>query len=289
MFIAMRENVFIEKLRALLTGGEYQKHDAVIERLLEAGFSSTDICSALIHLLKTGEAVKPASKTESYDRAENDQRPGGFDNRGDRGQRDDRRPRFEDRRNDRRDDRPQRFEDRPPRRGEPMRPSKAAPWKTDAPHKPKVVIPPPGYKPAPAKMVNEKPAVVPAEVKPETEKTFSDEEILASVKTPEPKAESKLFIKPKAVTAAPKTKPSRATPTDQTRLWMSLGETQGITPIDIVNAVAGETGLPGKVVGTVDVREKHLFVDVASEHANGIIAKLNRANIKGHKVKVKVA
>ena len=50
-----------------------------------------------------------------------------------------------------------------------------------------------------------------------------------------------------------------------------------------------ETGLPGKVVGTVDVREKHLFVDVASEHANSIIAKLNRASVKGHKVKVKVA
>ena len=70
---------------------------------------------------------------------------------------------------------------------------------------------------------------------------------------------------------------------------MSLGETQGVTPIDVVNAVAGETGLPGKVVGTVDVREKHSFVDVASEHANSIIAKLNRAEIKGHKVKVKVA
>jgi len=280
-----RENVFIEKLRALLTGGEYQKHDAVIERLLEAGFSSTDICSALIHLLKTGEAAKPAPKTESYDRPENDQRPGGFD----RGPRDDRRPRFEDRRNDRRDDRPQRFEDRAPRRAEPMRPAKAAPWKADAAYKPKVVIPPPGYKPAPAKAPVQKAVEKPTEVKPATEKTFSDEEILASVKTPEPKAESKLFIKSKAVTVAPKTKPSRATPTDQTRLWMSLGETQGITPIDIVNAVAGETGLPGKVVGTVDVREKHLFVDVASEHANGIIAKLNRANIKGHKVKVKVA
>ena len=70
---------------------------------------------------------------------------------------------------------------------------------------------------------------------------------------------------------------------------MNLGETQGVKPIDIVNAVAGETGLPGKVVGTVDVRERHLFVDVASEHANGIIAKLNRAQIKGHKVKVKLA
>ncbi len=69
-----RENVFIEKLRALLTGGEYQKHDAVIERLLEAGFSSTDICSALIHLLKTGEAAKPAPKVESYDRPPREER-----------------------------------------------------------------------------------------------------------------------------------------------------------------------------------------------------------------------
>jgi ATP-dependent RNA helicase DeaD len=239
----------------------------------------------LIHLLKTGEAAKSAPKTENYDRPQRDERPGGFD----RGQRDDRRPRFEDRRDDRRSERPWRFEDRPPRRAEPMRPAKAAPWKTDAARKPKVVIPPPGYKPAPAKPAVEKTIEKSVEAKVEPVKTFSDEEILASVKSPEPKAESKLFVKPKTVTAAPKSKPSRATPGGQTRLWMSVGETQDVTPIDIVNAVAGETGLPGKVVGTVDVREKHLFVDVASEHANGIIAKLNRANIKGHKVKVKVA
>jgi ATP-dependent RNA helicase DeaD len=106
----------------------------------------------------------------------------------------------------------------------------------------------------------------------------------------EPRPPSKLFIKPKpAPVAAPKPKVSRATPPGQTRLWMNLGAEQGIAPIDIVNAVAGETGLPGKVVGTVDVREKHLFLDVSEEHANGIIAKLNRAEIKGHKVKTKVA
>jgi len=56
-----------------------------------------------------------------------------------------------------------------------------------------------------------------------------------------------------------------------------------------VNTVSGETGLPGKVVGTVDIRERHLFVDVDSEHAKGIIAKLNRAQVKGRKIKVKVA
>jgi ATP-dependent RNA helicase DeaD len=70
---------------------------------------------------------------------------------------------------------------------------------------------------------------------------------------------------------------------------MNLGETAGVVPIDVVNAIAGLTGLPGKIVGTVDIRERHLFVDVASEHANGIVAKLNRAQIKGQKIRVKVA
>ena len=63
----------------------------------------------------------------------------------------------------------------------------------------------------------------------------------------------------------------------------------GVVPIDIVNAVSGETGLPGNVVGTVDLRERHSFVDVSSEHANAIISKLNRAQIKDHKIKVKLA
>jgi hypothetical protein len=88
---------------------------------------------------------------------------------------------------------------------------------------------------------------------------------------------------------AAKIRPSRATPGGQTRLWMNLGAEMNVVPIDVVNAVAGETGLPGKVVGTVDVRERHMFVDVDTEHANAIIAKLNRSEIKGHKVKVKLA
>jgi hypothetical protein len=137
----------------------------------------------------------------------------------------------------------------------------------------------------------------PTATKPAVEKTYSDEEILASVKSPESagrKAGSPKNLPPWAAkkrdeSKPAKGKPSRATPANQTRLWMNLGEAMDVKPIDIVNAVAGETGLPGKVVGTVDVRDRHLFVDVAAEHANGIIAKLNRAQIKGHKVKVKVA
>jgi ATP-dependent RNA helicase DeaD len=86
-----------------------------------------------------------------------------------------------------------------------------------------------------------------------------------------------------------KPKTRRVTQPFQTRLWMNVGEENGVVPIDIVNTIAGETGLPGNVVGTVDIRGRHLFVDVAAEHANAIISKLNRTQIKGHKLKVKAA
>jgi ATP-dependent RNA helicase DeaD len=309
---AARENVFFDKLRSLLTSGEFPKQDRLVERLTEEGFTANDIVSALIHQLQSGEAAKHAPKTEEYDhppqREERpsfrDDRPARYEDRGprerfaDRGpQRDDRRPSFDNRR----DERPRRFEDRAPRVetkfAAPLK-SKTAPWKA-APSQPAKNIVPPAAETGRSRgdetQIEKKletPHVVTdkSEVKPEAVKTYSDAEILASVKAPEPKPESKLFLKPKsAPAAAPKPKVSRATPPNQTRLWISVGEEQGVVPIDFVNSVAGETGLPGKVVGTVDVRERHSFVDVASEHANGIIAKLNRAQIKGIKVKVKVA
>jgi len=313
---AARENVFLDKLRSLLTSGEFQKQDRLVERLTEEGFTANDIVSALIHQLQSGETAKHAPKTEEYDRPPQreerpsfrDERPARYEDRaprerfGDRGpQRDDRRPSFDQRR----DERPRRFEDRPPRAeskfAAPLK-SKTAPWKAAASQPAKNIVPPAaksaeGKTASPLPAFGEKPATgahgvtsPTGETQTGAVKTFSDAEILASVKAPEPKPESKLFLKPKsAPAAAPKPKVSRATPPDQTRLWISVGKEQGVAPIDFVNSVAGETGLPGKVVGTVDMRERHSFVDVASEHANSIIAKLNRAEIKGQKVKVKVA
>jgi ATP-dependent RNA helicase DeaD len=84
-------------------------------------------------------------------------------------------------------------------------------------------------------------------------------------------------------------KASRATPADFTRLYINLGAEHGLATGDIVGAILGETGLPSKTVGVIDLRARHAFVDVASEHANAVIAKLNRAQIKGNKVKIKTA
>ena len=87
----------------------------------------------------------------------------------------------------------------------------------------------------------------------------------------------------------PRRPASRSTPGEMTRLWMSVGEQHGVAPRDVVGCILGETGLPPKTVGAVDIRERHTFVDVASEAAHAIISKLNRTAIRGQRLKVKLA
>src|SRR3954462_7003386 len=62
-----RAVVFLDKLRATLTSGDFKKQDHLIESLLEEGFSSTDIASALIHQLQGSDGV-PAVKKVVRDR-----------------------------------------------------------------------------------------------------------------------------------------------------------------------------------------------------------------------------
>ena len=56
-----RANVFFEKLRATLDAKLFPSHDRMIDRLLDQGYSSTDICSALIHLLQGAAPEKPSA------------------------------------------------------------------------------------------------------------------------------------------------------------------------------------------------------------------------------------
>ena len=57
-----RLEALYERLRDTLEAGAYRRHDEALDRLLEAGYSPTDIASALIHLL-SGATDKPAAST----------------------------------------------------------------------------------------------------------------------------------------------------------------------------------------------------------------------------------
>ncbi len=283
-----RANVFLGKIRATLQGGEYKEQEHFIERLLEEGFTSTDIAAALLHHLQNGEgasAQRPA-------REEIPQRP----------ERPSARERYEDRwdRAVERRERPSRYEDRPPRRERderfqrPERPPRrdfneerpAPPAKPFKSPEEKVPGPVAEMKPAPEPTPDvATPAPAPAEISPSVGRSEAPPKRERPARPFEKRerpqrAEPWLDKKPKA---------SRRTPGDQTRLYINVGSEMGVGPGDVVGAILGETGLPTGTVGIVDIRERHLFVDVAAEHASGIISKMNRAQIRGRRLKVKVA
>ena len=62
-------NVFVDKLRATLDEKKFKTQDQMIGRLLEAGYTSTDIVSALIHLMQ-GESAEPAVKKTATPKAQ---------------------------------------------------------------------------------------------------------------------------------------------------------------------------------------------------------------------------
>ncbi len=71
-------------------------------------------------------------------------------------------------------------------------------------------------------------------------------------------------------------------------LYLSVGKKEKIRPGDIVGAIAGESGVPGDSIGEIEIFPKHTLVDVPADQAQHIIKVMNRSNIKGKKVRVKM-
>ena len=42
-----------------------------------------------------------------------------------------------------------------------------------------------------------------------------------------------------------------------TRLFINLGKNQNVKPGDILGAIAGESGIPGRLVGSIDMYDKY--------------------------------
>ncbi|NLJ95859.1 MAG: DEAD/DEAH box helicase [Clostridiales bacterium] len=73
------------------------------------------------------------------------------------------------------------------------------------------------------------------------------------------------------------------------RLFINLGKKQKIRPGDILGAIAGETGMPGKLVGTIDMYDKYTFVEVPREYASDVIQTMKTSKIKGKSLNIEPA
>jgi ATP-dependent RNA helicase DeaD len=73
------------------------------------------------------------------------------------------------------------------------------------------------------------------------------------------------------------------------RLFINAGKKNKIRAKDIVGAIAGETGVPGKVLGAIDLFDDYTFIDVPSEYAKDIVFGMKNAKIKNKKINIEVA
>ena len=195
-------NVFFEKLRATLEEKKFKSHDQMVERLIEQGYASTDIASALIHLLQ-GAVNEPPAKAAGKTKAER------------------------------------------------IAANEAPPVTKPAAPAAKVERPSPGAFPAKTVRPKEYPA---------------GDKFAAQKRTYERKART-------------------GREPGFTTISFNVGRAQLVTPADLVGKIAGVTRLPANVVGAIDIHEEHTKVDVATEHAAVVVAKLAGIRVKNQSLK----
>lgn len=73
------------------------------------------------------------------------------------------------------------------------------------------------------------------------------------------------------------------------RLFINVGRKQNVRPSDILGAIAGESGMPGKLVGTIDIYDKYTFVEVPKEFAPEVLSAMENVKIKGKEISIEPA
>lgn len=73
------------------------------------------------------------------------------------------------------------------------------------------------------------------------------------------------------------------------RLYLNLGRNDRIRPGDVVGAITGETDIPGKRIGQIDIFDRWTYVDVPADNAGRVVDALTYARLRGKLVKAEIA
>lgn len=71
------------------------------------------------------------------------------------------------------------------------------------------------------------------------------------------------------------------------RLFFSLGREAGLTPRDLVGAIAHEAGVTSRDIGPIEIGDRHALVDILEEACDAVVEAMNNSRIKGRKVAVR--
>jgi len=72
-------------------------------------------------------------------------------------------------------------------------------------------------------------------------------------------------------------------------IFMNIGKKDRVRIGDILGAVAGESGMEGALVGTIDMYDNFSFVEVPQEYAAAVLEAMNHSKIKGRRVNMEPA
>ncbi len=82
---------------------------------------------------------------------------------------------------------------------------------------------------------------------------------------------------------------SRAPEEGMARLFVSIGRNSGVRPGDLVGAITGTTGIPGKALGAIEIKERVSFIEVKKEAESEILGRMSRSEVRGRSVEIKKA
>ncbi len=91
---------------------------------------------------------------------------------------------------------------------------------------------------------------------------------------------------PGAVPSQEETRPGAPPPKTWVRLFVAVGEKDGVGPGDLLGAIVGEAGVEGSQVGKIEIRDTFSLVEVMPASADLIIRSLNGTTIRGRAVRV---
>ncbi|MFL6051746.1 MAG: DEAD/DEAH box helicase [Actinoallomurus sp.] len=72
-----------------------------------------------------------------------------------------------------------------------------------------------------------------------------------------------------------------------TRLFVGAGRSAGVRPQDLVGAIAGESRLSGRDIGTIEIADRFSLVEIPEGAADDVIKALRKTTIKGRKPTVR--
>lgn len=68
---------------------------------------------------------------------------------------------------------------------------------------------------------------------------------------------------------------------EMARLFINIGKDNRVRPGDIMGAIAGESGIPGRLIGSIDMFDEYSFVEVPEDCADEVLFSMHHVRIRG--------